>query len=106
MIALAAASGAAIIMATTYLDEAERASHVTVLDSGRTLLQGTPEHVLLAMPGHVRRTTSPENRDRAWRRGREYREWTPQAPAPGTPNVTDLEDAVVGAALAQEADRG
>jgi ABC-2 type transport system ATP-binding protein len=103
MIARAAASGAAIIMATTYLDEAERASHVTVLDAGNVLLQGTPEQVLRAMPGHVRHTAAPEHRDRAWRRGCEYREWTPEAPPAGVRNVADLEDAVVGAALAREA---
>lgn len=106
MIARTAASGASIIMATTYLDEAERASHVTVLDGGRVLLEGTPEHVLASMPGHVRETASPVQRERAWRRGREYREWVPSPPPPGTLNVTDLEDAVVGAALAREASDG
>src|SRR5262249_59472721 len=31
----AAASGAAVLMSTTYLDEAERAAHLLVLDRGR-----------------------------------------------------------------------
>jgi ABC-2 type transport system ATP-binding protein len=103
MIALAAASGTAVIMATTYIDEAERASHVTVLDAGRVLLSGSPEEVLQSMPGHVRETEAPTERERAWRRGRTYREWSPGEPPAGAPRVADLEDAVVGAALAREA---
>ena len=106
LIAQAAASGAAIIMATTYLDEAERASHVTVLDEGRVLLEGSPGAVLESMPGHVRETATPERRERAWRRGRSFREWSPEAPLAGASNVADLEDAVVGAALAREASNG
>lgn len=106
MIALAAASGTAVIMATTYIDEAERASHVTVLDAGRALLSGSPEHVLQSMPGHVRQTDAPAHRERAWRRGRTYREWLPGEPPADAPRVADLEDAVVGAALAREANHG
>ena len=101
MIATAAADGAAIVMATTYLDEAERAAHVLVLDEGETLLSGTPAEVLAGMPGHVTTVTAPVDRARAWRRGRVYREWSPEPPAPGTESVADLEDAVVGAALAK-----
>lgn len=101
MIATAAADGAAVIMATTYLDEAERAAHVLVLDEGETLLSGTPAEVLAGMPGHVTTVAVPTDRSRAWRRGRVYREWSPEPPPPGTASVADLEDAVVGAALAK-----
>lgn len=38
----AAADGTAVLMATTYLDEAERAAEVLVLDDGRPLSRGTP----------------------------------------------------------------
>lgn len=103
MIAEAAAHGASVVMATTYLDEAERAAHVTVLDAGEVLLAGTPEQVLRSMPGHVTATDAPAARDRSWRRGRTYREWSPTAAPAGRVNVQDLEDAVVGAALAKEA---
>lgn len=43
LIGHAAAEGAAVLVATTYLDEAERALQVLVLDEGRPLLQGTPD---------------------------------------------------------------
>ena len=101
MIATAAAEGAAVVMATTYLDEAERAAHVLVLDEGETLLSGSPREVLLGMPGQVRTVAVPHDRARAWRRGRVYREWSPEPPPAGIAAVADLEDAVVGAALAK-----
>ncbi len=41
LIASAAAGGAAVILATTYLDDAQRASTVLVLDEGRSLAVGT-----------------------------------------------------------------
>ena len=106
LIAHAAADGAAVLMATTYLDEAERASRVVVLDQGEVLLSGTPAEVVASMPGHVSVVPSPGVRERAWRRGRTWREWSPQDPPPGEPRVADLEDAVVGAALAKATDHG
>jgi ABC-2 type transport system ATP-binding protein len=51
LIADAAARGAAIALATTYLDEAERAAQVLVLDRGRALLAGPPDEVAAAVPG-------------------------------------------------------
>lgn len=101
MIAQAAADGAAVVMATTYLDEAERASQVLVLDGGRVLLQGTPAEVLASVPGHVVTSDDPADRSRAWRRGARYRVWSPDAPPPGQARVDDMEDAVVAAALAK-----
>ena len=101
MIATAAAQGAAVVMATTYLDEAERAAHVLVLDEGEALLSGSPREVLAGMPGHVSAVDVPHDRARAWRRGRGYREWSPEPPPAGTSAVVDIEDAVVGAALAK-----
>ncbi|HSK22436.1 MAG TPA: ABC transporter ATP-binding protein [Egicoccus sp.] len=43
LIGHAAAEGAAVLVATTYLDEAERARRVLVLDAGAPLLHGTPD---------------------------------------------------------------
>lgn len=104
MISQAAAKGAAVAMATTYLDEAERCSSVLVLDAGRALLSGPPEQVCARAPGAVYRVESPTTRDRAWRRGREYREWAPDGLASGgSPLQRDLEDAVISAALDAEA---
>lgn len=39
------AEGTAVLFATTYLDEAERAAEVLVLHDGRTLLRGEPEEL-------------------------------------------------------------
>lgn len=103
MIATAAAEGAAIAMATTYLDEAERAANVVVLDAGAVLLSGTPELVLESMPGHVRSSAERAPGARTWRRGHEFREWRAEDPPAGVPRAADLEDAIVGAALAKEA---
>ncbi|MCX5043798.1 ABC transporter ATP-binding protein [Aldersonia sp. NBC_00410] len=104
MISQAAAQGAAVVMATTYLDEAERSSSVLVLDGGRTLLAGAPEEVVADAPGVVVQTSRPTVREHAWRRGRQYHEWVPEgAVAEGDPVPRDLEDAVISAALAKEA---
>ena len=40
LIARAAANGAAVVLATSYLDEAERARHVLALDAGSELASG------------------------------------------------------------------
>lgn len=107
LVSAAAARGAAVAMATTYLDEAERCAHVLVLDAGRTLLAGPPHAVVRQAPGVVVRTAAPADRARAWRRGRELHEWSPVAPEGGTVlDPPDLEDAVIAAALAREAGRG
>lgn len=107
MIAHAAAAGAAVVLATTYLDEAERASSVLVLDAGRALLSGPPDEVVSSAPGSVRRPDHPGDPRRTWRRGRELREWFPDSTAAtGQGVLLDLEDAVVAASLAEEARRG
>ncbi|MDR2566296.1 MAG: ATP-binding cassette domain-containing protein [Bifidobacteriaceae bacterium] len=56
MIAQAAAEGATVILATTYLDEAERADQVFLLDAGKTLAVGTPSQVTAQMPGRLWRS--------------------------------------------------
>ena len=100
LIADAAASGTAVVLATTYLDEAERVHDVVVLDAGRVLLHGSPAEVLAASPGTVSLVTTPDNPARAWRRGRAVHEWHAGPPAPGDSVLeVDLEDAVIAAAL-------
>lgn len=105
MISQAAAGGAAIVIATTYLDEAERAARVLVLDGGAVLLAGTPEQVLAAVPGHVADAAAGSDRTRSWRRGHGLREWSPLEPPPGAARAADLEDAVIAATLAKEEGR-
>ena len=101
LISLAAVGGAAILMATTYLDEAARASQVLALDEGHPRLLGIPESVVADMPGAVIDTAQPKNRSLSWRRGRAYREWLPPGQRTDQAAVdADLETAVIVASLA------
>jgi ABC-2 type transport system ATP-binding protein len=107
LIAQAAADGAAVVLATTYLDEADRASRLLVLNEGRTLAQGTPAEIERSVPGKLLSTlVRPEGEfsARAWRRGKGWRVWigSDDQFADGEPIVPDLQDAVTVAALAQE----
>lgn len=106
LVSAAAADGTAVVMATTYLDEAERAGAVLVLSRGRVLLSGLPSDVVRHTPGTVLRTADGLDPAHTWRRGRERHGWLPpgQDPPPGAPVlVPDLEDAVIAATLDQEA---
>jgi len=111
LIAAAAADGAAVMLATTYLDDAQRATSVLVLDAGRQLASGTPGQIVSAMAGTVHATAiRPDGLagQRAWRRGAGWRVWYPpgaaalDASAPGAAIQPDLQDAVTVAALARE----
>ncbi|MBV9445759.1 MAG: ABC transporter ATP-binding protein [Streptosporangiaceae bacterium] len=103
LIARAAAAGAAVLLSTTYLDEAARAARVLVLDAGHTLAEGTPAEVVAAMPGTIVAVPGPPDdereRRRAWRRAGQWRVWQPDAADGLTP---DLADAVCVAALRRE----
>ena len=98
MIARAAAEGAAVVFATSYLDEAERAGWVAILHEGMVLAQGPPASIIAATPGSVIDTTDPQFSDRAWRRGRMWREWDPSRSRMATDEIT-LEDAAIVAEL-------
>jgi ABC-type multidrug transport system ATPase subunit len=101
LISEAAAGGGAVAMATTYLDEAERASSVLVLDAGHALASGTADDVLRSLPGTISVVEQPNDPRRAWRRGRVYHEWHP-AGEPTTDQVdqaADLEDVVIAEML-------
>ncbi|HEY1617462.1 MAG TPA: ATP-binding cassette domain-containing protein [Streptosporangiaceae bacterium] len=107
LIAGAAAAGAAVVLATTYLDEAQRAAGVLVLDAGRELASGTPADIVATVPGALTAldgSPGPALYAASWRRAGRWRTWTPpgqQAP-PGEPVTPDLQDAVTIAALAVE----
>ena len=93
--ALSAATvrGAAVVLSTTYLDEADRARTALVLDRGRVLVRGTPEDIVAGIPGRVLRWQErPTRVDEAetWRRGTGWRSWSrdgsvPPAPLPSSP---------------------
>jgi ABC-2 type transport system ATP-binding protein len=120
LIARAAADGCAVVLSTTYLDEAERCACVLVLDAGTALAAGTSEEIVAAMPGvlcGVEAKPQGEAARRAWRRGGRWRVWeagggsggvaTPgQHSPPGRPGADlitpDLQDAVTVAAIARE----
>jgi ABC-2 type transport system ATP-binding protein len=102
LVSQAAAAGTAVVMSTTYLDEAERAGRLLVLDRGRALAAGTLTDVLAAYPGVVTETDRPVRPGWAWRRGRLFHEcWPdPGAVPPGQHPVTaDLEDVVLALSL-------
>ena len=106
LIASAAADGAAVVLATTYIDDAQRASSVLVLDAGHQLAAGRPEQIVAAMPGSVvvaGERPSGQASMRAWRRGASWRVWCPPGTFyPGERVPADLQDAVTVAALARE----
>jgi len=105
LISGAAAGGTAVAVATTYVNEAARASWVVLLEAGRVLAAGSPDAILRAVPGAVGSArASARPAPRSWRRGADWRVWAPggQLPDGVTRTEPDFEDAVVVAALAGE----
>ena len=97
----AARDETAVLMTTTYLDEAGRCDAVCVLDEGAVLLQGSPDGLVRNLGGVVGETTSRPDTPFAWRRGASWRLWShdgfeTQGIRPVAP---DLQDAVIVAAL-------
>jgi len=97
----AAAAGTAVVTATAYLDEAERAEHVVLLHRGRCLAAGSPESVTAAIPGTVEDVAAPDDPARAWRQGRCWRQWRPDGARDETARLR-LEDAAIIRELAAE----
>ena len=100
------ADGTAVVMATTYLDEAARASHAVLLDRGRILRQGPPTAIRDAVPGCVVVGDAPVGAH-AWRRGQAWHSWVEAPdltdhPAGTVVNRPDLEDAAIIAALQRD----
>ena len=106
LISQAAAAGTAVVVTTTYVNEAARAATVVLLEAGKVLASGSPDDILDAVPGAVGRATGPGRpTPLSWRRGRSWRVWAPAGRLPdGVQQVQpDFEDAVVIAALAEQA---
>ncbi|GIG23843.1 ATP-binding cassette domain-containing protein [Cellulomonas denverensis] len=95
MMTEAAADGTTVLFTTTYLDEAERAGQVLVLDRGSALYTGDPGRAWTALHGSIR-TVEGEATGPSWRRGRVRRELVG---GPGTGEAPDLEDTVIGLTL-------
>jgi ABC-2 type transport system ATP-binding protein len=101
LIADAAAAGTAVVAATAYLDEAERAEHVLLLHEGRVLAAGSSQSIIDAIPGTVVDVTEPDDPARAWRRGAGWRQWRPDSPRQ-TGTRLRLEDAAIIGELTAE----
>ena len=108
LIAAEAANGAAVLVATSYLDEAERAEEVVVLVQGTVLMSGAAEAIVASLPG---RLLQFQHRPEAWRRGASWRVWSPDPIALDQSDLPapDLEDVVVIGELMRQrglSDRG
>jgi ABC-2 type transport system ATP-binding protein len=105
LVSEAAAAGAAVVMSTTYLDEAERASHLVVLDAGRVLVQGPYDEVRHSFVGTVTQAEVPTRPEWSWRRGRHKREYWPDGDQPPQLSAVepDLEDIVIALSLGRRA---
>lgn len=103
LIAEAATGDTAVLMATTYLDEAARAASVTALDSGVVIGAGTPDEIIASVPGRIVRAPLEDAGSDSWRRGMVRHRWiAPGSDQPGEPVAVDLEDALIALTLARE----
>ncbi|MFT0848233.1 ATP-binding cassette domain-containing protein [Actinomycetaceae bacterium L2_0104] len=110
LIAATAANGATVVFATTYLDEAERATALFLLGEGNLLASGTPDDVIAHTPGRVwqapvslakaRNELASRN---VWRRGNTIYRWeeSPEGKAPRgfEPAPGDLENTSIALLL-------
>jgi ABC-2 type transport system ATP-binding protein len=94
LIAGAASDGSAVVVATSYLDEAERAGTVLLLHEGRALATGPPADIVAGVRGSVTDRTAPDDPATAWRHGRRWRQWDPGGQVGPRDRIT-LEDAAI-----------
>lgn len=97
-----AAEGTALLVTTSYLDEAERADHVVLLDSGGVVAAGTADSIRSSLPGAISVVGERPSGPYAWRRGRSWRVWSPDGSGPFPPVSPDLDDVVTVAALSRK----
>lgn len=103
LIAETAAAGTAVALATTYLDEAERATTVVALDRGSVIAAGDAAAIRERVPGSITIGLQRPARaaSRVWRRGTEFHAWAPD-PGDGTGGTpVDLEDALIATTIAR-----
>lgn len=95
--------GRAVLISTTYVDEAERGDTILALDEGRVLASGSVESIIASMPGklYVARHKTGAN---SWHRADTWRVWSSgDDSVDGANEVTpDLMDVVMVAALMGE----
>ncbi|NHT17554.1 ABC transporter ATP-binding protein [Cellulomonas sp. IC4_254] len=107
LLSAAAAGGTAVLLTTTYLDEAERAATVLVLDAGTGVYRGDPAEAASRVRGSVavHRLGEPDAGAvplARWRRGDAVHALL--GPGEGAPPA-DLEDAVIALTLERRAAR-
>lgn len=96
LISRSAAEGTAVVMTTTYLDEAARAAHILALEGGAEIASGTPEAILDSLPGPVWGTRErPGGHAHRWRRGGGWHSWSEDGSKPSgaeevVPDLTDI----------------
>ncbi|MGA7271431.1 MAG: ABC transporter ATP-binding protein, partial [Acidimicrobiia bacterium] len=100
----AAGEGMAVLTTTSYLNEAERADHVVLLDEGQVLASGTADSIREGFSGAVVIAHRPPPDARSWRRGSAWHVWHEDGSVPeGAQRVSpDLEDVVTAAAMARK----
>ncbi|WJZ01353.1 ATP-binding cassette domain-containing protein [Corynebacterium freiburgense] len=93
LITQAAQEGTTVVLATTYLDEAEKSDQVYLLDKGQLLAAGTPPEICASAPGIIWQchidadaVLSMES-IRIWRRGKTMYQWSPETHAEPPANM-------------------
>lgn len=95
LIRQAAQEGSTVILATTYLDEAEQSDAVFLLDAGSCLASGTPADVCASAPGSLWKqpieagAVLDTSSTRTWRRGTTMYHWSPASDAPAPAGMTN-----------------
>ena len=105
LIAGAAAEGTGVVVATTYVDEANRGSTVLLMDQGRAIATGSPSDIIAAIPGSVGVVRESERPlGQSWRWGTSWRVWAPTSALPDNAESASptFDDAVMIAALVNE----
>lgn len=101
-IARLAQEGRAVVVTSTYVDEARRGDSVLALDDGHVLAAGTVEDIVAAMPGHLFETDHKLGQY-SWRRGHSWRVWSrDETPTSGAELLPDLTDVITVAAMSRE----
>ncbi|HEX6302017.1 MAG TPA: ABC transporter ATP-binding protein [Acidimicrobiia bacterium] len=98
-----AREGRAVLVSSTYIDEAVRGDTVLALEGGTVLASGEISDVLAGMPGRLFVSEHKQGAS-SWRRGQSWRAWSGDgSPIPGAREIApDLSDVVTVAALAGE----
>jgi len=98
-----AREGRAVVVSSTYVDEAARGDTILALEEGAVLASGAISEVVAGMSGRLF-VTEHKHGATSWRRGRSWRAWSADGtPIPGAREIEpDLSDVVTVAALAGE----